>query len=91
MRIKGSGAPWRDFSAAARDAMLARAVETRPAPACARCRHYWVTHQPATPHGCRVYGILSARLPSLEIRLASGADCSAFEERPPPPTRPQGS
>ncbi len=91
MRIKGSGAPWRDFSAAARDAMLARAVESRPAPACARCRHYWVTHQPATPHGCRVFGILSARLPSVEIRMATGQDCSAFEERPAPPARPHGA
>ncbi|MFM7297263.1 MAG: hypothetical protein ACKO4Q_08580 [Planctomycetota bacterium] len=79
-----------DFPGSAGDAMLARTVESRPAPTCARCRHYWVTHQPSTPHGCRAYGILSARLPSVEIRMASGQDCSVFEERPSPP-RPQGT
>ncbi|MBM3989409.1 MAG: hypothetical protein FJ298_00215 [Planctomycetes bacterium] len=67
--------------------MLTRDVESRPAPACARCRHYWITHQPSTPHGCRAYGILSLRLPSMEIRVASGQDCAAFEERPVPPPR----
>jgi hypothetical protein len=69
--------------------MLPPAVEPRPAaPTCVRCKHYWVTHQPATPHGCRAFGIVSARPPSLEIRVTTGEDCRAYEPKPLPPARP---
>ena len=52
------------------------------APDCFRCRAFYVTHDPARPHGCRTYGFHSARLPRDEVRLSSGSECAAFEEKP---------
>jgi hypothetical protein len=53
------------------------------APDCLRCRAFYVTHVPHHPYGCRRFGFQSQRLPSEEVRLASGRECGAFEERPP--------
>ena len=58
---------------------------TTPPPACQRCVHYWVTHQPQHPHGCRAFQLLSRRLPSIEVRATTGQDCAAFEPKPLPP------
>jgi len=48
---------------------------------CSRCVHYWITHAPQHPHGCRAFGVKSSRLPMIEIREASGTDCEAFEPK----------
>jgi hypothetical protein len=42
-----------------------------------------VTHEPAHPHGCRIFQVKSARLPSVEVELSSGASCHAFEPKRP--------
>jgi hypothetical protein len=55
-----------------------------PRPDCMRCRAYFVTHVPERPHGCRAFGFTSARLPRDEVRLSTGQECAAFEERPAP-------
>ena len=34
------------------------------------------------PHGCRLFGIRSQRLPSLIVREETGQDCVAFELKP---------
>jgi hypothetical protein len=47
---------------------------------CRRCRHYAVTWDRDAPHGCRVYGFKSRRLPSLVVRESAGSDCAAFAE-----------
>ena len=57
-------------------------------PGCLRCRHYYVTYDSSRPHGCRHFGFVSRRIPSLEVQSASGQFCQAFEERPAPPRRP---
>jgi hypothetical protein len=51
------------------------------APDCFACGHFWVTHERAHPYGCRAFGIASARLPSIEVRAASGHECQAFERK----------
>jgi hypothetical protein len=59
-----------------------RAIEARREPvACSQCVHYWVTHERTHPHGCRAFGFRSSRVPSHEIREASGRDCEAFERK----------
>lgn len=51
-------------------------------PDCARCRHYFVTHEASFPHGCRAFGIKAKRPPSIQVEEASGKPCEAFERRP---------
>ncbi len=48
---------------------------------CSECAHYFVTHEPRFPHGCRAFGTKSRALPSDVVRLASGTDCTAFGKR----------
>ena len=54
------------------------------APDCFRCRAFFVTHDPSRPYGCRTYAFRSALLPAAEVRLASGRECAAFEEKERP-------
>jgi len=51
-------------------------------PPCRECRHFFITHEPAHPWGCRAFGIAAARLPALVVRESSGEPCGAFEPRP---------
>ena len=55
---------------------------------CLRCRHYYVTYEPARPHGCRHFGFVSRRLPELEVAAASGQPCGACEPRALPGAGP---
>lgn len=48
---------------------------------CRRCRHYFVTHDPRAPHGCRLFAIKSRNLPAVEVGRASGRECQAYEPR----------
>ncbi len=74
--------------------MPERPAPPEPVPDCAHCRAYFVTYEPARPHGCRTFGFKSARLPRDEVRLSTGHECPAFEARPrpgsgtPPPAHP---
>lgn len=49
------------------------------APKCLKCRHYYTTHNSATPRGCRAYRFTSADMPSLVVKRESGEHCQAFE------------
>ena len=62
----------------------------KPDPDCRQCRHYHRTWQPLLPHGCRCHGFRSRLWPALEVRLADGAPCLAFEVAQPPAARPGG-
>ena len=53
-----------------------------PPPFCPRCVHYFVTWDPNFPKGCRLFGIKSRALPSMEVRLANNRDCPAFAPKP---------
>ncbi len=48
---------------------------------CGQCRHYYVTWDPAFPHGCRAMGFKSRTSPALEVRAASGMDCQMFARK----------
>jgi len=56
-------------------------------PVCRECRNFWITHDPQRPWGCRAFGFTSARSPAIEVRLASGRACDAFDPKPPLETR----
>ncbi len=55
-----------------------------PDPDCLKCRHYFVTYEPACPRGCRLFGVKSEELPCRVVRAASGEACPAFEPRSRP-------
>jgi hypothetical protein len=51
---------------------------------CHRCRHYFVTWNPAFPHGCRGMGFKSRSLPNDAVRQATaGNDCLMYEPKLP--------
>ncbi|MDX8413196.1 MAG: hypothetical protein R8J85_03835 [Mariprofundales bacterium] len=50
-------------------------------PQCMRCQHFHVTWEPEKPYGCRSFGFKSKRLPSLEVKMASGEQCLRFENK----------
>jgi hypothetical protein len=45
---------------------------------CRFCRHYFITWEPQTPHGCRALGFKSRGVPSHEVRRTSGEACKFF-------------
>ncbi|MDX8409800.1 MAG: hypothetical protein R8J84_07175 [Mariprofundales bacterium] len=59
--------------------MAEPASSRRHGPDCMRCRHLFITWQPESPYGCRSFGFKSKRMPSLEVKMASGEQCLRFE------------
>ena len=52
-------------------------------PNCMKCQYYYITFDPNTPKGCRIYGIKSQQLPSMVIKNANnGSDCIGFKQKP---------
>ncbi|MFU8818993.1 MAG: uracil-DNA glycosylase [Desulfurivibrio sp.] len=53
-------------------------------PYCFACRHFYITHEPATPYGCRALGFKSAHNPALVVLSNSGLQCQLFtlKEKP---------
>jgi hypothetical protein len=50
-------------------------------PDCRRCRHFFITHEPKRPQGCRAYGFKSRELPAQAVRRLSGRPCLLFAAR----------
>jgi hypothetical protein len=50
-------------------------------PSCAKCRHYFITHDARFPYGCRAMNFKSQGSPHNEIVAATGAACVTFEPR----------
>ncbi|QDU69733.1 hypothetical protein [Engelhardtia mirabilis] len=48
---------------------------------CHGCRHFAVTYDVEWPYACEIFGLRSKRLPSVEVREASGRECMAREGR----------
>ena len=49
--------------------------------ACGRCLHYFVTHDPKRPRGCKKFGFKSLQSPSLEVFATTGTNCAHYEEK----------
>ncbi len=50
-------------------------------PSCIKCVHYFVTHNPVQPHGCRGLGFKSAQNPAAMVFASSGIECQIFKEK----------
>ncbi len=47
-------------------------------PNCQKCRHYYITHDPDRPYGCRAMGFKSRRNPAQVVYATSGIICQLF-------------
>jgi len=47
-------------------------------PSCRRCRHYYITHVPRQPHGCKAYAFKSRSNPAQFVLNSSGRPCLLF-------------
>lgn len=52
-----------------------------PRVSCFGCVHLVTTYDRAMPYACRLFGLKSRRLPSIEVREESGEDCKGYERR----------
>ncbi|MDR1429805.1 MAG: hypothetical protein LBI85_05900 [Spirochaetaceae bacterium] len=57
--------------------------DSRKAPDCLKCLHFYVTWDAAFPRGCAVFGVKSRNLPSVEVYKATGRHCPSFAARRP--------
>ncbi|MCU0531138.1 MAG: hypothetical protein MUE76_03485, partial [Syntrophales bacterium] len=42
---------------------------------CSECRHFFITHEPAHPYGCRAMGFKSRELPCTVVLRSSDGPC----------------
>jgi hypothetical protein len=54
---------------------------------CFDCLHFFITHEPAYPYGCRAMSFKSRELPAMVVLKDSGAPCMLFEIK----GRPEGT
>jgi predicted nucleic acid-binding Zn-ribbon protein len=50
-------------------------------PRCIKCEHYYITWDKSFPYGCKAMGFKSYRVPSIDVRAASGKECLAFTRK----------
>lgn len=55
-------------------------------PNCMACRHFYVTHEPAFPYGCRALGFKSAQYPAVTVFASSGMHCQLFARKSAAPS-----
>lgn len=48
---------------------------------CFLCEFFYVTWDKRFPYGCKAMGFKGSRLPCVEVRQASGAECLSFREK----------
>ncbi len=48
---------------------------------CHNCIHFYITHKPKFPYGCKAFGIISTKIPYLEIKEISGTNCAMFSKK----------
>ena len=50
-------------------------------PNCFQCIHYYITHDPQRPYGCRAMGFKSRINPARVVFLSSGLHCQLFSAK----------
>jgi len=46
---------------------------------CKKCKYYYITWDYKFPRGCKALGFKTKKIPSVEVRIASGYECLKFE------------
>lgn len=47
-------------------------------PNCFKCKHFYISHDPSKPRGCKAFQIKSAKVPSIIVKEANGTECMAY-------------
>lgn len=47
-------------------------------PQCRGCRHFYITHNPSLPYGCRAMNFRSKRNPAIVVYESSGMICQLY-------------
>jgi hypothetical protein len=47
-------------------------------PNCLNCLHFYITHEPQHPYGCKALGFKSLQYPAVVVFASSGIHCQAF-------------
>jgi len=50
-------------------------------PNCHHCEHFYITHEPAHPYGCRAMNFKSRQSPALVVFSHSGLECQLFSPK----------
>ncbi|MGB3211552.1 MAG: uracil-DNA glycosylase [Desulforhopalus sp.] len=50
-------------------------------PNCLKCRHYFITHDPCCPYGCRAMAFKSRINPARMVYESSGIVCQLFAQK----------
>lgn len=48
-------------------------------PNCYACVHFYITHEPSHPYGCRAMAFKSLYNPALVVFSSSGTQCQLFQ------------
>ena len=48
---------------------------------CNNCQHFYITHKRNYPYGCSAFGVISKKIPYLEVRTISGTNCALFSKK----------
>jgi hypothetical protein len=48
---------------------------------CFSCSHFFITHEPDFPYGCRTVGFKSRLIPAKVMYTHSGVECQLFKEK----------
>jgi len=48
---------------------------------CKKCKHFFITWEPAHPNGCRLFGFKSAKMPTVAVWESTGKQCEHFEPK----------
>ena len=51
---------------------------------CFECRHFFVTHEPSCPYGCRAMGFKTRELPCAAVLHSSGESCLCHDQKDRP-------
>jgi hypothetical protein len=53
-------------------------------PICFKCIHYFITHDPGRPYGCRAMAFKSRTNPAQVVLQSSGMNCQLFTPKKRP-------
>jgi len=54
---------------------------------CRKCKHFFITWDPKNPYGCRIFGMKTKQMPSVEVFATSGKECLKFQKKEETPRR----
>lgn len=55
-----------------------KSTPNKTQPNCFKCRHFFITHEPAHPYGCQAMGFKTVQIPSTTVFASSDMKCQLF-------------